>query len=277
LRLGFTMLEFIVAMVILGIALTGMLPLEVMHSRVLESLEMRYTAYGNQVNLARDHDWNSPVTRGDLNTDDVIPRENYGDWYLIPSTDSLARKLGAAAALSLTGSTATTPTTLADDDTSSPDYMEVGAGWASGTATNVYEGDSRRHNAQDPVTDYAVWTFNNVPPGRYFVLATWAEAPDQAANALYVIYDGDADASPAAVAVNQQTAPDGAEFKDRPWKTLKSKYFGSGTVKVRLYAHSTSAVLADAIRIVPAPQILSLDKSFNNEEVTIRVKIPTTP
>jgi prepilin-type N-terminal cleavage/methylation domain-containing protein len=279
LRLGFTMLEFVVAMIVLGIALTGLLPLEIMQSRVVESLELRYTESGHQVNLDKDRNWNSPVMPADIQSFEVVPREDYGAYYLVSSDDSLARKLGTAASLSRTIPALSNRVTIADDvDVTTPDYTEVGT-WAAGTASasDVNEGDSRMHIMQASHSDYAVWTFSNVTPGRYYVMATWKESADQAPDALYEIWDGDADASPVQVLANQASAPAGDTYKDRPWKTLKSRYFGSGTIKVRLYANATKSVMADAVRIVPVPQILTLEKSFNTEEVTVRVKIPLTP
>jgi hypothetical protein len=59
-----------------------------------------------------------------------------------------------------------------------------------------------------------------------------------------------------------------------------SRYFESGTITVQLSSKSigssTGSVVADAVRIVPATEIISLEKSFNSEEVTVRVKIPHT-
>ncbi len=66
-RRGFSLLEFDVAMVLLGLTLAGLFPLAAMHSRVLRSLEERFAVTGR--------------------------------WYFAPSTDVWARKLGAAATL----------------------------------------------------------------------------------------------------------------------------------------------------------------------------------
>jgi hypothetical protein len=66
-RHGFSLLEFEMALIVLGIALSGLFPLVVMHSRGLQLLEERYAVSGQ--------------------------------WYVAPSADIWARKLGAAAAL----------------------------------------------------------------------------------------------------------------------------------------------------------------------------------
>jgi prepilin-type N-terminal cleavage/methylation domain-containing protein len=288
LRQGFTMLEFIVAMIVLGIALTGLFPLEVMQSRVIESLELRYTESGNQANLNHEHNWNSPVMRSDIESADTIPREDYGDWYLIPSTDPLARKLGAAAALSLTDVAPPTPAvTLVDDDAevTSPDsYTETGGGWTTGAGG--YGDDVRRHELQSPPTDNAVWTFSNVSIGRYKVLVTWPVSAGLTTNAQYYVKGSDS-VEYACQAVNQTSDPDGGVYKEKPWQVLLNQNpalgaqtvvcDGVGTIVVRLSSNATAAVVADAVRIVPAPTVLSLEKSFNREEVTVHVKIPQTP
>jgi prepilin-type N-terminal cleavage/methylation domain-containing protein len=74
-RGGFSMLELQVALVVFGIALTGLGPLVVMHSRQLKKLEGRF----------------SPGTT----------------YYLIPASDLWARKLGASASLATSSSTTT--------------------------------------------------------------------------------------------------------------------------------------------------------------------------
>jgi prepilin-type N-terminal cleavage/methylation domain-containing protein len=74
LRGGFSMLELQVALVVFGIALTGLGPLVVMHSRQLKRLESRFS-----------------------------PQATY---YVTPSADLWSRKLGAAA--SVTASVLTT-------------------------------------------------------------------------------------------------------------------------------------------------------------------------
>ena len=45
------------------------------------------------------------------------------------------------------------------------------------------------------------------------------------------------------------------------------------TVKVVLYSDTVAAVVADGVRIVPISTILSVNKSFNTEAVTVRVKV----
>jgi hypothetical protein len=74
-RAGVSLLELEVAFVVFGIALSGLAPLVVMHLRQVEKLEQRL---------------NASTT-----------------YYLTPSSDSWARKLGAAATISSTAPTVT--------------------------------------------------------------------------------------------------------------------------------------------------------------------------
>jgi prepilin-type N-terminal cleavage/methylation domain-containing protein len=76
-RAGFTILELEVAMVVFGIALMGICPLVVMYSKQLRKLEMRFN-----------------------------PQTIY---YLVPSADVWARKLGAAASVATQDFTPTPP------------------------------------------------------------------------------------------------------------------------------------------------------------------------
>ena len=125
-RPGFTFLEFMVAMVVLGIALTGLFPLMVVCSRGVESLELRYTAEGN-----KNNNWFSPVYRTDSHSAGPIPREDYGTWYVIPSADPWASKLGAVATFSRTMPSAS-PSSFIVDDTSTSGYSTTGT-WTTVT------------------------------------------------------------------------------------------------------------------------------------------------
>lgn len=77
-RSGFSMLELEVALVVFGFGLTGLCPLMVMHSRQLKKLEERFS-----------------------------PQNTY---YLIPSSEIWARKLGGAASLATADTTSQPPT-----------------------------------------------------------------------------------------------------------------------------------------------------------------------
>jgi prepilin-type N-terminal cleavage/methylation domain-containing protein len=264
-RRGFSFLEFLVAMVVLGIALTGLFPLMVICSRGVESLELRYTTQGNKTG-----DWFSPVFRPD--TDSITPRadrENYGTWYLIAPADPWARKLGGVATFSRTAPTASSASIIVDDGGSG--YAATGA-WSTQSDTGSFLSDKQRHELQATPTDTALWTFTNVANGRYYVLATWHAAADLASDARFDVYDGDVATTPTTVSVNQTAAPNSFYAG---WQILTTRNFTNAnkTINVKLTSNTGAAVVADAVRIVPVATILSIDKSFNDQEVTIRVKI----
>jgi prepilin-type N-terminal cleavage/methylation domain-containing protein len=283
-RRGFTLLELVVALVVLGIALTGLFPLMVVHSRALESLELRYTDTGNQ------HDnWYCPVLPPDKTAFGVIAREDYGNWYLIPSADPWARKLGTMATLSRQTPTAPSVASIDDDeDLANNDYAETGSGWTEEANPQAFQGDRRRHapatgTMPPPEIDYAVWTFTIANPGYYQVLATWSQATDQtqATNACYEVYGGGSLMN--SVVVSQDVLPDGPVYLGHPWRLVATQYLQAGTLQVKLRGGVTIGneatdghVVADGVRIVPVEnrlQILSLEKSFDSERATARVRV----
>jgi prepilin-type N-terminal cleavage/methylation domain-containing protein len=266
-RRGFSFLEFLVAMVVLGIALTGLFPLMVICSRGVESLELRYTDQGN-----KNGNWFSPVFRP--NTDSVTSRadrEDYGTWYLNPPADPWARKLGAVATFSRTAP-APSPAPIIVDDGSNG-YSTTGA-WSTAADPNAFLSDQQRHESQATPTDAALWTFTNVANGRYYVMATWHAATDLAADARFDVYDGDNVSTPTTTAfANQAAAPNSSVYAG--WQILTTWNFTNADkiIKVKLSSNTAAAVVADGVRVVPVATILSVDKSFNDQEVTIRVKI----
>ncbi len=227
-------------MVVFGIALVGLFPLTVMHSRVLRSLEERYSAQD--------------------------------EWYLTASQDRWARKLGAAASLTATdpGSMPTPPLLVADDG----DIEYTDTGWTEEADPSAFEADCRRAAPAEGQT--ATWTFSDVPAGWYQVQATWTESPDQVTDARYSIYDGDDLLGEPTV--DQQTAPVGEEYEGSVWQTLDTKYFRAeaGSAQVQLHGQAAGEVVADGVRLVLLEndvQILSLDRSLGSEEVTAHVSV----
>ena len=242
---GFSMLEMIVAMVVLGIAMAGLLPLAIQHSRQVRSLE------GCNPQTGR---WRCAEGTWTYGSD---TRGQYPDqWYITPSSDAWAKKLCAAALLS-SGTTLSPPiaplpvyfydstlnanAVLADNSTSGF-YGESDPDWLDGPAIG-YLGNSRRHSAGTEGTaassDYAVWTFQNVPPGWYVVEATWPDPsvgpfPQKAGvdlpatpSACFVLYDVTGNRSLYTATVDQSQAVTGDPYDGYTWQPVMTAYVPS--------------------------------------------------
>jgi type II secretory pathway pseudopilin PulG len=279
---GSTYIEFVVAMVLLGVALVGLLPIMLVQSRALESLELRYTTVGNQINLDAGRDWFAPVTRADLAQKTVIAgndRWDYGNWYFIPAADQWARKLGAAAALSRNPPVQPpAPIHAIDDDTDegNEDYVEEsGSEWTTGETG--YRDDARLHPPSNP-PPAAAWNFRGLRPGRYNVWATWPEQVGQpdANNAQYKVYtvlEGVETQHGVETPVNQHSPPpSGVEQDGRLWMLLtpepcnvRGEEMG---IRVRLSALTAANYLvADAVRVEPVDNkisVLSIDRCMSS-------------
>jgi hypothetical protein len=246
-RRAFSLIEFNAALVLLGIAFTGMFPLVVMQSRGLRSLEKRYA--------------------------------RTGDWYLAPSTDLWARKLGASASLVQTDpGPLPTPQVLLTDDEDAVNYTDLGGGWTREENPLAFRAVHRRHPPPDPPTlpeeDHAIWQVADIAPGWYSIQATWQEASDQATDARYVFYDGGTLLGEATV--SQQVAPVGTAYEGKTWQTLTTQYLRNGTAKVQLNGQATGFVVADAVRIVLVEndvRVISFERSLGSEEVTAHVSV----
>jgi len=111
-RRGFSLLELTVALILLGVAVSGLFPVLVAQSRCLRAMEKHYPIASEA-------------------------------WYLKPSDDSWARKLGAAASLAAEepAPEPADPDLLIDDGDAT--YEQNGTNWAE--TTGGYENDIRRH------------------------------------------------------------------------------------------------------------------------------------
>jgi prepilin-type N-terminal cleavage/methylation domain-containing protein len=248
---GFSLLELSVAMALFGIAMMGLLPVVVMYTRGVTALERR-----------------SPIE---------------GQWYLAPSADTWARKLGASASLTAVDPGPKPPPPVLIDDDGDPGYTQTSANWELQTGLppdQAFQNDRSRHaplpeGSTPSGTDNAVWTFTNIVPGWYQVEATWLESPDQTDAAHYSVYDGGALLSE--TSFSQRIAPVGPLYGSRPWQIVTTQYVRSGTAQVKLSGESTAGyVVADGLQLVPIEnnvQVLSLQKSLGSEEVTVHVSV----
>jgi type II secretory pathway pseudopilin PulG len=253
---GFSLLELEVAMVVLGVAIAGLFPLVAMYSKNLRTLEARSTVSGQ--------------------------------WYMVPSSNTWARKLGAGATVTKTspGDKPTSPLLLIDDGNTG--YTEASEGWSVHESdTGAFQNDRSRHpsvaEGTPRVSTHTVsWTFTNIPNGWYQVQATWPVYSDQATDAPYAVYDGSTLLGEVPVEQNAAPSVGGPEYDGRPWRILMTKCIRSGTVRVELNGQSsTGYTVADGVRLVPIEnnvQVISLDRSLTSEEVTahvsVEVKVP---
>jgi hypothetical protein len=235
-RRGYSFLELQVAFVLLGIALAGLTPLVVMQSRQLRMLEARFD-----------------------------PQTTY---YLVPSTDAWAGKLGAPATIETADpGTAPAPVTLIDNG--DPGYYEIDYGlidWTTVARPTAFEGTLRRQDGSG-IGDAAVWEFANLQPGWYEVLVTYAAAADQATNAPFSVYDGAV--CDGTVPINQTQPPSGAVFQGVPWESLGLFSISGDTLKVKVVDYANGYIVADAVRIVPVRnevQVLSLERPLLGED-----------
>lgn len=241
-RGGFSLLEFEVALTLLGIALVGLFPLVVMHSRSVRTIERRLPSNAN--------------------------------CYLVPSSSDWARKLGAAARITTTPPAARAPPPVLLVDNGEDGYSESGGGWTTVTDAGAFQGQYRARASQDAPLDTASWRFTGLTPGRFQVQATWLEAPERSTNAAYTVYDGDT--AHGTYPVSQRLAPLGTVFNGRPWETLTTLWINGDNARAELSAQNDGSVAADGVRLVPLEndvRVLSLDRSMNSEEVQVRVQV----
>lgn len=241
LRKGFSLLELQVAFVVFAIAVAGLGPLVVMQSKHLKKIEDRFN--------------------------------DQSTYYLGPSSDEWARKLGAGASLKTQDPGPPPAPLVVTIDDGDPDFSTVGSGWELMTSVNSFQGD---HNVQTggDGSKTATWQFNGLIPGWYDVRLTWLETNLQATNAPFTVYDGAV--SKGTFAVNQQVAPVGAVFGGRPWQSLGVFPITSDTLKVHLSNNAIDNVIADGVRLVPVQndvRVTSLNKSITSEEVTVHVSV----
>ena len=107
------------------------------------------------------------------------------------------------------------------------------------------------HRLQADGTGEASWTFSTLADGQYLVSTTWQAKSNRASDAPFVIEDGSG-TELAAVAVNQQLAPDDRTDAGSAWKDLATVSVSGGTLVVKLSESATASgqVIADAVRIV---------------------------
>jgi hypothetical protein len=240
-RPGFSILEFQVALVLFGLALSGLYPLVVMRSRQLKKFEER-----------------------------LSPQTTY---YLVPSPDLWAQKLGAAATMQTQDPGPLPPPPVTVIDNGEPGYSESGTGWNDDTQPNAHQGNLSWHAAGIGANS-ATWEFTGIPVGWYDIRVTWLEGGDRATNATFQVFDGTT--LKGTYSVNQMLAPSGSTYNGRPWLSLAVLSFTSGSPNVVLTDNANGRVIADGLRIVSIQndvQVMSVERSLTSEEMTVHASV----
>ena len=228
-RRAFTLLELQVAFIVFGFALAGLYPLVIMQSKQLTKIESRF----------------NPATT----------------YYLTPSSDEWARKLGATATRSATDPGPNPPPPVLLIDNGDTGYAETGADWQD-------NGTARTHSAGTGANT-AVWQFTGLKPGWYEVRVTWPAATGRATNGAYKVYDGSI--ARGSYTVNQTMTPLGDAYQSRAWQSLATVAVRGTTLRVELSDNANAIVVADAMRILPVRNTLlvtSVASGLTSEEVT---------
>jgi prepilin-type N-terminal cleavage/methylation domain-containing protein len=337
-RRGFSMLEFLVAMTIFGIALAGLFPLLAKYSLHAQRLEKCSAESGRWEQDATKKTWtflprdpryaefsNNYYNYQKLPSDQTNQYSYPDQWNLVPADDPWMWKLGAAASLvpddpsglTVTGGThrpyfrpfpyAASPTPgppglVADTVQADNCYSEGDdMGWIDGLPS-VYKGNSRLHASGSTQSWAATWTFTNVQPGWYDIMATWpypTAAPEPptdgmaARNTIYQLLDGGGAVLKTSASVDQSVAPVGTSLDNAVWQTIMTAYIkkrdinvnNGDTVRVQIQvpALGSGFITADGMRLVaktpnniarPGPLVWSW--SSDGQQVTRQVTATVT-
>ncbi|HEY2156218.1 MAG TPA: hypothetical protein VGH33_11350 [Isosphaeraceae bacterium] len=263
-RAGVSLLELQVAMIVLGVAVTGFCPLVVMQARLARKLETQPVGPDNP-----------QVIRG-VRMLDGSPFSGQGfaaappATVLQPQPDGWVRRLGLAASFAVNAPaqpfTPLPVQTVLDDDAGSGFSA---SGWANAKDTSAND-DDYHSLAVDSASGPATWTFSGLVPGRYHVMTSWVPKAQNAKDATYLFTDASDD--PVAIPVDQTAGPGGSP----PWADL-GVYYLDATFQVTLPGSTSGTVIADAIQLVPAGALNSVTittpAATTADGATVRVRV----
>lgn len=240
-RSGFSLIELQVAFVVLALAVAGLSPLVIMQSKHLKKMEQIY---------------NDSTT-----------------YYMLPSRDDWARKLGAGASLRTVdpGPKPTPPMLLMD--AGELGFTINGSDWSEIEDEDSFQGNHLEHDAGDGSASVH-WTFSELPVGWYEVHVTWKESEELATNAQFTVNDGTTELG--GTSINFQVAPAGEEHEGRLWESLGVYPITSGVATINLSDDASDKVIADGVILVPVQNhvfINAVDKSLTGESVTAHVTV----
>jgi hypothetical protein len=234
----------LVAMAVFAVALSGLVPLAVINSRQVRAMAQR-------------------VPAGETR-------------YLVPPDEAWAAKLGAPAEISAYPPSPRTPVPdLLDDGDAG--YSEIDLGikdWYSGPDVKAYGNDYRKNNGSG-IGDTAVWTFAGVTPCVYEVLVAYPTSASFAVNAPFRVFDDTT--ARGLKRIDQTVPPSGPVYNGVPWRSLGAFSIHSGILRVTLADDANGDVAADAVRIVPVKNDVSiLSVSASPEAATLSVTLSVT-
>jgi prepilin-type N-terminal cleavage/methylation domain-containing protein len=285
-RRAFTFTEFLVALIVFGVALSGLLPLVAILSRELQPW---------RPSTASAYKCSSPARDGNGTGADLAYERH--TWYLTPSSDAWMRKLGASA--QLTAGTATTTaltsmqppvvflndsdpsgTYVNDDTNGAGTFTYIGAGWLTGGSFG-YKSNYHYHEAptdsNDPaLTDTARWTLTIPADGWYSIQATWPLGTGRTLTAASFQVSATGHGS-ISVPVVQNTPGNGIADTVAvgvtwwPLTTPKLLHLAQGdtvvvTLNVPLATVPNTFVIADAVRIVQNEvSVVSVERAVDGQ------------
>lgn len=287
-RRGFTLLEFVVALLLLGLALGALYPLTVSYSRIVESLEQRPSDLaqhraadfdGKAYRLDHPQEWYQvPVSPAAPNSGEWVHR-----WYLVPSSDSgsmastsWTRKLGAAATVKYQNpNRVAMPLAEPSKDT----ILELDAG-GSGFAESINPAwidhnvvpdayNTNQHQPEAGRAATATWTFTIAEAGWYRIEVTGLVAGTTALPAgTYRVTYGTTTAEDITPSTLLRFAA------SQTWQPLAIKYLPAGSLDVQLTTDTTGTAIADGMRIVRcSPQITELTSATaDSAGATVEIK-----
>ena len=265
-RGGASLLEIQIAMVVFGVAVSGLCPLVVMQARLVPG----------RSRPRRSRPSNPQVIRG-VRMLDGSPFSGQGfaaappTTVLQPQPDGWVRRLGVAASFAVTApeqSFTPLPVQTALDDDAGSGFSA--SGWSSVNDASANNGNYRKLPAASP-NGPAVWSFTGLVPGRYHVMASWVANSLNARDATYSFNDAGGD--PFAMPVDQRSVPSGSP----PYWTDLGIYYVGATFQVSLAASTSGIVIADGVQLVPAGALNSVTittpASTTPDGATVRVKV----
>jgi hypothetical protein len=169
----------------------------------------------------------------------------------LTATDADGGTVAGTTATTVTVSSGSSGLVIVDD--SQTGFAEMGSGWQSWPAG--YDGEIQYNNSAPPGQATASWQAAGLAPGLYTIQASWGAATWNTTAAVYQIYDGSTLVK--TVTANQEQTLSGSTYTGVYFNNLTTVQINSGTVKVVLSSQATGTLVADAVAIGLANNIVT--------------------